>query len=405
MTGARLRAEEPLVSVIIPAYNAQLTLPATLRSVLAQTHRRLEVLLVDDGSSDGTADIARRFSAADPRLRILAQANAGLARARNLALAQASGRYVAWCDADDLWHPTKIARQMEIFCRAKEPLSFVYTGYRLIDEADRILPNHRPLTDMSGQTLCRQIASNFFSNTSSIVVPTELARSIGGHDPRLRDWNAEGAEDLLFQLQLTMAGPVKCCRSALVGYRMHSSNMSYGFARAARSNLKVLDLVEESAPQIPAWVFAEGRARVVGYAAFLLKAGDLNAAAATLGSILRRQPVATVSMCGRLLGHVLRDAVLGPRQPDPALGQRFIDADPGTAPWGPHILMTSRTRNRLDALDRSLAGLHGTSLLRTSHLSGGASHKSGRGDQNRQARTDLRAASAQDQFSIGSPRS
>ncbi|MDA9865210.1 ATP-binding cassette domain-containing protein [bacterium] len=76
----------------------------------------------------------------------------------------------------------------------------VYTGYRLIDKANVILPNFRPLCDMSGQTICQQIATNFFSNASSIMVPLPLARSLGGHDPRLRQWGIEGAEDLLFQL-------------------------------------------------------------------------------------------------------------------------------------------------------------------------------------------------------------
>ncbi len=345
---------EPLVSVIIPAYNAEATLSATLSSVVAQTHRRLEVLIVDDGSTDGTAEIARRHAAADGRLRVLSQANSGPACARNHGLATASGSLIAWIDADDLWHPTKLARQIEVFRRSPQPLSFVYSGYRLIDDEDRILPNPRSLTDVSGRTLCQQIASNFFSNTSSIVVPSDLARSIGGHDPRLRDWNVEGAEDLLFQLQLTMAGPVGCARSALVGYRMHSTNMSYDFARGARSNLRVLDLVEKGPTPVPPWVLRESRARVVGYVGYLLKAGDLRSAAAIFATILRGQPLRTASMCRRILAHVLREATIGPKQPDPAVGQRFHAADPDRAPWGPHMLMSSHLRKRLDALDRTL---------------------------------------------------
>ena len=356
MSGAGPDDAEPLVSVIIPAHNAEATLLSTLDSVLAQTHRALEVLLVDDGSSDGTAEIARRHAAADPRLRVLSQTNAGVARARNLALAHARGSYISWVDADDIWHPAKIARQLEVFRRSPRQLSFVYTGYRLIDEDDRILPSARPLTDLSGETLCQQIASNFFSNTSSILVPSDVARTVGGHDPRLRDWNVEGAEDLLLQLQLTMLGPVGCCRSALVGYRMHSTNMSYDFARAARSNLKVLELVEKSAPYVPQWVFREGRARVVGYTGYLLREGDLRAAADVFATIFRDQPNETVSMCGRIFGHLLRKTALGPRSPDPALGRRFLDADPDSAPWSAPILMPSRLRVRLEELDRSLHG-------------------------------------------------
>jgi glycosyltransferase involved in cell wall biosynthesis len=347
--------EGPLVSVIVPAYNAESTLSATLESVLSQTHRRIEVIVVDDGSQDATGMIARRLAETDPRLRVLSQPNSGVARARNHALSRCSGDFIAWIDADDIWHPTKLARQLDIFRKSRRPLSFVYSGYRLINEDDLILPNIRPLTDVSGDTLCLQIASNFFSNTSSLIVPRAVIQAIGGHEPRLRDWKIEGAEDFLLQLQLAMSGPAGCCRSALVGYRMHGRNMSSHVTRAARSNLKVIELVEKSAPAVPAWVFREGRARVVGYVGYLLRRGDVASAAAIFGTIFGGQPLRTVSMCGRLLRHAVRDATLGPALPDPAIGLRFLDADPDSAPWGRPMLMSAALLDRLAAIDRARA--------------------------------------------------
>src|SRR5260221_13860612 len=92
--------DEELVSVIIPAYNAQATLDETLNSVRSQTHRNLEIVVVDDGSTDDTAIVAQRHSAVDSRVHIIRQDNAGVAAARNAGIAATSGRYVAPIDAD-----------------------------------------------------------------------------------------------------------------------------------------------------------------------------------------------------------------------------------------------------------------------------------------------------------------
>ncbi len=98
----------PLVSVVIPAYNAAATLPETLDSVLAQTWPNLEIVVVDDGSTDGTAGVLARYA---PRVRAIRQANGGLAAARNAGLAAARGEFVALLDADDLCEPERIGAQ------------------------------------------------------------------------------------------------------------------------------------------------------------------------------------------------------------------------------------------------------------------------------------------------------
>ncbi|MBC55506.1 MAG: glycosyl transferase family 2 [Confluentimicrobium sp.] len=339
------------VTVIIPAYNARATLGRTLQSVFDQTHRNLEIFVVDDGSTDSTPLLAERAACRDKRVIVLRQQNAGVAAARNLALARASGEYTAWLDADDLWHPTKIEKQLAVFANAPEPPSFVYTGYRLIDTDDRILPNFRTLTDVSGHTLCRQIATNFFSNVSSIMIPTELARRFGGHDPRLRGWGIEGAEDLLLQLQLSTIGPAGCCPEALVGYRMHPHNMSRGHKRAARSNLRALDLIEEMDPDVPGWVFRLGRARTVGYVLHMLHGGDVAGARALLWCVLKRQPLYTLLTLVLIARWKLCAALgIGPQR-DPEVGADFLQADPARAPWHGHMLLTSWHRRRLDAAD------------------------------------------------------
>ncbi|HKK30761.1 MAG TPA: glycosyltransferase family A protein [Alphaproteobacteria bacterium] len=340
-----------LITVAVPAYNASVTLERTLRSVQAQTHSDIEVFIVDDGSADATFELAKIFAAQDRRFQIVRQENSGVAAARNVGLRHASGKYITWIDADDLWHPTKIEKQLQVFQRAKTPLSFVYTGYRLVDENDRIIPNFRTLADISGHTICRQIATNFFSNVSSIMVPTGLARRFGGHDPRLRDWGVQGSEDLLLQLQLSTLGPAGCVQEALVGYRMHQDNMSLDHLRSAKSNLKALELIEHSTADIPAWVFRLGRARTAGYCLHLLRDGRPAESLKTFISLFRRQPGYTLLVLALIAGWETRKAVFSGLGADPALGTPFSEADPASVPWLGHMVLTSWHRKLLDEAD------------------------------------------------------
>ncbi|MGL4542651.1 MAG: glycosyltransferase family 2 protein [Polymorphobacter sp.] len=339
-----------LVTVIVPAHNAAQTIAGTLASALAQTHAALEILVIDDGSTDTTAQIVADMARTEPRLRLIRQANGGVAKARNAGLRQARGCYVAWLDADDLWHATKIEKQLARFAQSPVPLTFVYTGYRLIDPDDRIIANHRTLVDVSGDTVCRQIATNHFSNVSSIMVPTALARCMGGHEPELLALGIGGAEDLLLQLKLALLGPAGCVSEALVGYRIHSHNMSLDVARSARSNLMALALVQARAPDVPDWVFALGRARTAGYVLHMLRRGQFGAAAAHLARLLLGQPALTLLVLGQSLAWAARDA-LGWRPADPQLGTRFAYADPATVPWEGHMLLGGRHRRALDRAD------------------------------------------------------
>src|SRR4051812_20898906 len=103
--------DQQLVSVVIPAYNAAATLDETLRSVRSQTHGALEIIVVNDGSADGTGTIAQRHAAVDHRVQVVTQDNAGLAASRNAGWMRARSEVIAFIDADDLWAPTKIERQ------------------------------------------------------------------------------------------------------------------------------------------------------------------------------------------------------------------------------------------------------------------------------------------------------
>ena len=128
----------PAVSVVTPVWNAEETLAETVASLVAQTRGDWEMLLVDDGSTDGSRSLAARLAAGEPRIRLLGwRENRGAAAARNAAIRAARGRFVAFLDADDLWRPQKLAAQIGYMEEARAP--FTFAAVRRIDAAGRPL--------------------------------------------------------------------------------------------------------------------------------------------------------------------------------------------------------------------------------------------------------------------------
>jgi teichuronic acid biosynthesis glycosyltransferase TuaG len=137
-----MNRERNSVSVITPALNAERFIAETICSVQAQTHQDWELLVIDDGSTDGTVDAVSDAARHDGRIRLLrSEGHRGIAPARNLALRNAAGRFVAFLDSDDLWDATKLERQVA-FMNERESV-FSFSGYRLITEAGRMLGRAR----------------------------------------------------------------------------------------------------------------------------------------------------------------------------------------------------------------------------------------------------------------------
>lgn len=122
------------VSIIIPVYNAEKYIRDTVKSVQAQTYANWEMWLIEDGSADGSRQVIEELAAADPeRIHVLVKENEGAAKARNYGLAQATGRYIAYLDADDLWSPDKLEKQLA-YMEEKQAV-FCFTGYEFANEA------------------------------------------------------------------------------------------------------------------------------------------------------------------------------------------------------------------------------------------------------------------------------
>jgi hypothetical protein len=240
----------PLVTVVVPAFNAERTLADTLRSVLAQTYRNIEVLVVDDGSTDGTADVAESLAADDPRLSLIRKENGGCASARNLGIARAHGVFVAPIDADDLWHPTKIERQVSAALAAAEPPGFVYCFFRPIDGDGNLARPVAPYT-CRGNVLLHHLHTNFVGNGSGPLLFRAAALEAGGYDERLGRQGAIGCEDLLLQLQIARRHPVEVVPEFLVGYRTGVGGMSADRRRMYRSWRIAIGIILEEEPAIP----------------------------------------------------------------------------------------------------------------------------------------------------------
>ncbi len=120
---------QPLVSVIMPTYNAQRYLSESINSVIAQTYNNWELLITDDCSSDDTLTIAKKYAETDPRIKLFKQQqNQGAGAARNNSIMNANGKYIAFLDADDLWLPEKLEKQVAF--ATKNNYAFTYTSYQ-----------------------------------------------------------------------------------------------------------------------------------------------------------------------------------------------------------------------------------------------------------------------------------
>lgn len=303
-----LRPDEPLVSVVVPAYNAATTIDATLDSVRAQSHRRLEILVVDDGSQDDTARRVERHAARDPRVRLLRQPNGGVAAARNLALRSARGAFVAPVDADDLWHPHKIERQLRAFEHGPAALGLAYTGYAVVDGDGRVVRCADPMLQGSVQADLMRLG-NFVGNASSALIRRELALRFG-YDGSLRARGGQGCEDYKLYLQLAAVCEFAAVPDPLTGYRVVDGNMSSAIATMRRSCDLVLEEFEAARPAHAA-LLRQGHALML---AWLMQRGidcsrydEARALAAALATL---DPERARTMRRQLARSVLRDRIL-----------------------------------------------------------------------------------------------
>jgi glycosyltransferase involved in cell wall biosynthesis len=252
-------AATPRVSVVMPAYNAERFVGDAVRSVLRQTVADLELIVVDDGSTDGTADVVRSFP--KPCIRLIRVANGGPARARNVGLAAAAPTgYVAFLDADDAWDARKLERQLDWMERHADVLA-LGCFMRYVSSTGRVLG--RTGQEVDRGDLPRIARGEFFPfPISSLVVRRSALAAVGDFDESFR----AGSEDLEFYARLAQQGVLQCVPEVLGSYRLHPEsamardrlriNASARFARrriAARASGGDLTWDEFSHDSRPTW--------------------------------------------------------------------------------------------------------------------------------------------------------
>ena len=227
------------MSAIVPAYNASKTIEATLRSVRSQSHQNLEIIVVDDGSTDETTSIAEAHAAEDPRLRIIRQPNGGVAAARNAGVLAARGDLIAPVDADDIWAPAKIERQLAAMLQNPNA-TLCYTWFACLDHRGRVI-GYGARHMAQGDVLAAMCRTNLVGNGSGALMRKEAMVAAKLYDPSLRARAAQGCEDYKLYLALAAMGDVLVVPDFLTGYRIQPNNMSSDIAQMCRSHLIVLD--------------------------------------------------------------------------------------------------------------------------------------------------------------------
>lgn len=292
-------ASLPRVSVVIPCFNAERYVAATLRSVLLQAETALEVIVVDDGSTDGSVAVVEGEF---PQVRVIRRANGGVAAARNAGIAAATGDWVAFCDADDIWLPGKLAAQFDAMagvfgCRMSYTAWHVWISAEPEPSAGLLLQLAEQAADRSRWAgasgwLYPELLLDCVVWTSTVVMQRSLLAEIGDFDTSLRI-----GEDYDLWLRASRVTPIERVARPLALYRQHPASITRS---APRANYK--GRIVQSA--LSRWGYAgpDGRRMDEGavrrmlaktwsdYAAAQLAAGERAGARISVREALRQQP-------------------------------------------------------------------------------------------------------------------
>ena len=255
-----MTANKPIVSVVVPCHNSAATLAATLASALAQSLREIEVIVVNDGSTDATLEAATA-AAQDPRVAVVSQANAGVSAARNRGIAEAKGEFVALLDSDDLWDEdhleTHVAR-----LRADPALGLSFSPVRFI-EADGGATGERTRPKLDGLTPADILSTNPCSTCSTMVVRAKVFEEVGGFREGLRR-----AEDQEWLFRVSLSGwRIAGVDRILVSYRNSPMGLSANLDGMYEGFRDMLEAARLSDPALVARLGPLAAARMSRYLA------------------------------------------------------------------------------------------------------------------------------------------
>ena len=245
-----MRMTKGLVSVIIPAFNAAKYIRQTLDSVLAQTYQSLEVIVVDDGSEDGTDAIVEEFVEKDARVHLVRQCNAGVGAARNTAIRMAHGEYIAPLDADDIWFPEKLEKQVARMEQYDEETGMVYCWSIRVDKDGEFIGVQFPST-AQGRLLETAVSGSIADNSSVPLFRTTALARVGLYLTRAEQGGAQGCEDWDLYIRFAEAFSIRLVPEFLVAYVRTDSTMSVDAKGMAGSFSVVMQRARQRNPDLP----------------------------------------------------------------------------------------------------------------------------------------------------------
>lgn len=205
-----------LISIIIPSYNSALYLPEAIQSALSQSYRDIELIVVNDGSTDNTHEIIQQYL---DKIIYIKKKNGGPASARNLGIAHSKGEYIAFLDADDLWLPDKLEKQLAKITESPDG-SFVYTGFTNFDDQNGTMLPGAPDTP-AGMLFDRLLVE------SVILLSTVLLRRDVLLEAGCFDADLQTAEDTNLWLKIARSHRIEVIPEVLVQRRLHGNNISH----------------------------------------------------------------------------------------------------------------------------------------------------------------------------------
>ncbi len=237
-----MNAPVPTVSVVIPTFNASGYLKDALESAFQQSFQDLEILVIDDGSTDDTAAVVGSFGS---RVRFFQQEHAGPSRARNRGISEALGSYIAFLDADDIWLPQKLEKQLSLF-EADPSLGLVTTGHQMFDEGGIYEPTWDKRADLFGD---RNVARAIFikSNvaTPTVMVPQSVLVDVGVFEEEI-----DIGEDDNLWIRIASKYKVGLVDDILVRCRRREGSLTKDEARLLRDVRKNISFLCERYPHV-----------------------------------------------------------------------------------------------------------------------------------------------------------
>ncbi|MFH1453394.1 MAG: glycosyltransferase [Armatimonadota bacterium] len=229
----------PKVSVIIPVYNAEKYIKRTIQSVLDQTYTDYEIIVVDDGSTDYSKEVLSSYG---DKVRYFYQKNSGVSAARNRAIREAKGEYIALLDQDDLWYSQRLEKQIALLDKRPDT-GIVYADCNYIDAEDKVLLRLFEKGRSYSGKVFEQLAIDNFIPIPTVLIKKEILDKTGLF---LEDYTFAEEYDLF--LRIARNHNVEFIDEVLAGYRIHDTNLSKDIENSLKEDIKVTEHIMDKYP-------------------------------------------------------------------------------------------------------------------------------------------------------------